>query len=77
MRSKRIVVVAETVKVRGHGRDKVTAMLTSVGLAELDAGNLGDGVPFVGRLERSGKEVFLLQGLRCELGVDARTPDKE
>ncbi len=75
--SKRIVVVAGTVEVRGHGRDEVTAMLTSVGLAELDAGNLGDGVPFVGRLERSGKQVFLLQGLRSELGVDARASEKK
>jgi hypothetical protein len=77
VRSKRIVVVPGTVEVCGHGRDEVTAMLTSVGLTELDAGDLGDGVPFVGRLERSGKQVFLLQGLRCELGVDARAPEKE
>lgn len=77
MRTEWIVVITRTIQVGGHGGDEVTAMLPSVGLAELDAGDLGDGVPFVGRLQRAGEQVFLLQGLGSELGIDAGAAEEE
>ena len=69
-------VVARAVEIRGHQRDGVEAVLLAVGLTELDAGDLGDGVPLVGWLQASGEEVLLLHRLRGELRVDAGTAQK-
>ena len=43
------------------------AVLAVVGLAHLDAGDLGDGVPLVGRLQRAGEQVLLAHRLRRKL----------
>jgi hypothetical protein len=73
----RVEVVLRTVEVGGHGRDGVKAVLDAVRLAHLDAGDLGDGVPLVGGLERAGEERVLRDGLRRELGVDAGGAEEE
>ena len=49
----------------------MAAVLLAIGLTELDAGDLGDRVPFIGRLERAGEERLFLDRLRREFGVDA------
>jgi hypothetical protein len=72
-----VVVVVGPVEVGGHGADEVAAMLAPEGLAELDAGDLGDGVPLVGGLERPGQEVFFLEGLGGHFGIDAGAPEEE
>jgi hypothetical protein len=77
MRAKRIVVVARTVEVGGHGGDEVAAVLAPVGLAELDAGNLGDGVPLVGRLEGAAQQELLLQRLGGHPRVDAGAAEEQ
>lgn len=41
-------------------------------LTHLDAGDLGDGVPLVGRFKWTGEKRRLWYGLRGELRVDAR-----
>jgi len=64
-------IVTGAVEVRRHQRDGVEAVLLAIGLAKLDAGDLGDGVPLVGWLQASGEEVLLLHRLRGELGVNA------
>ena len=56
VRAVQVVVVAGAVEVRGHRRDAVTPVLPAIGLAQLDAGDLGDGVPFVGRFQRAGQQ---------------------
>jgi hypothetical protein len=47
------------------------AVLAVVAFAELDAGDLGDGVGFVGGLERAGEEVVFLDRLGAVARVDA------
>jgi len=46
------------------------AELAVVGLEELDAGDLGDGIGFVGGLERAGEEGLLAHGLLGQPRVD-------
>lgn len=72
-----VEVVVGAVEVGGHGGDGVEAVLDAVGLAHLDAGDLGDGVPLVGGLERAGEERALRDGLRRELWVDAGGAEEE
>ena len=55
----RIVIVARTVEVGRHRGDEVAAVLPPVRLAQLDARDLGDRIPFVGRLERAGQQFDL------------------
>jgi len=45
--------------------------LAAVCLAELDAGDLGDGVGLVGGLEVTGQQRLFGHGLGCLAGVDA------
>jgi hypothetical protein len=40
-----VVVVARAIEVGGHQADRIKAVLLAQGFAELDAGDLGDGVP--------------------------------
>jgi hypothetical protein len=47
-----VEVVLRAIEVGWHGGDGVEAVLDAVRLAHLDAGDLGDGVPLVGGLER-------------------------
>ena len=49
----------------------MAAVLLSVGLAELDAGDLGDRIPFVRRLQRSGEQRLLFDRLRGQFRIDA------
>jgi len=55
MRILRVVVVVWPVQVRGHRADEIGPILAPIGLAELDAGDLGDGVPLIRRLEGPGQ----------------------
>ena len=47
------------------------AILAPVGLAHLDPGDLGHGIPLVRRFERAAEEILLLQRLRGEAWIDA------
>ena len=46
-----IEVVTRAIKIRGHQRDRVETVLPSVVLTQLQAGNLGNCIRFVGRLQ--------------------------
>ena len=70
-----IEVVARPVQVGGHGGDEPAAELLAVRLAELDAGNLGDGVRLVGRFELTGEQGALGHRLFGEPGVDTARPE--
>ena len=66
-----VVVVVRAVEVGGHGAHVLAAVLVVVGLGELDAGDLGDGIRLVGRLQRAGEQVVLADRLRAVARVDA------
>src|SRR5690606_11343165 len=51
-----VVVVADAVEVAGHDGVVETAMLAAVVFAELQPGDFGEGVGFVGRLEGTGEK---------------------
>jgi hypothetical protein len=51
--------------------------LPAVGLAQLDAGDLGNRVPLVGRLQRAGQQILLAHGLGRELRIDARGAEEQ
>src|SRR3989441_660748 len=72
-----VVVVAGPVHVVRHDAEVARAVLAVVRPAHLDAGNLRQGVRAVGRLERPGEEVLLLDRLRAVARVDARGAEKE
>ncbi|MNE42164.1 hypothetical protein D3C80_1362720 [compost metagenome] len=65
------VVVVWAVEVGWHHRAIVGAMLAIVRLAELDAGNLGHCIGFVGALQHAGQQGAFPHRLACQLGVDA------
>ena len=67
-----VEVVARAVEIGRHGADEIAAVLARVGLAELDAGDLGQRVGFVRRLQRAGEQRVLGDRLRREFRVDAR-----
>jgi hypothetical protein len=72
-----VIIVAGAVEIGRHHRDEIGAVLLAVGLAQLDGGDLGDGVPFVGRLERAGQQRLLRHRLRRELRIDAGGTERQ
>ena len=66
-----LVVVARAVEVGGHQADGIEAVLLAQGAAELDAGDLGGGIPLIGGLQRTGEQGLLADRLLGELGIDA------
>ena len=58
----RVVVIAQPKSVGGDADDEVVAMLTPIGVAQLDAGEFGSGVGGIRRLEGSRHQ--LLDGHR-------------
>jgi len=77
MRVPRIVIVVWTVQIGRHRADEIGSVLTAIGLAELDPGDLGDGVPLIRRLEGPGQQMLLADRLGGELGIDAGTAQKK
>ena len=71
-----VEVVERAIEVGRHRRDKVAAILLTVGLTQPDAGDLGDRVPLVGHLQRSGQQRVLGDRLRGIARVDARRPQE-
>lgn len=67
-----VIVVSGAVEVGRHDASEAGSVLAVVAFAHLDPGDLGDGVRFVGRFERSGEQRFLAHRLRSEFRVDAR-----
>ena len=72
-----VEVVAGPVEVGGHGRDEVVAVLAAVELAELDAGDLGQGIALVGRFQGAGEQLVLGDRLVGFPGVDAARAEVE
>ena len=68
----KVEIITWPVKVRRHGGDEVAAVLVAVGLAQLDARDLGYRIRFVGRLKRASKERLFRDWLRGVFRVNAR-----
>ena len=66
-----VIIVTGPIKIGRHHRDEVGAILPAIGFDELNAGDLGHRVPFVGRLKRSREQHLLAHRLRRQFGVDA------
>jgi hypothetical protein len=76
-----VVAVTGAGEVCGHYtaiiRTVACAVLVVVTFKEFDAGNLSDGVGFVGRLELAGKQRIFAQGLFNVFWVDAAGAKEE
>ena len=72
-----VEVVMRPVEVRGHGGEEGFSVFAGVGLAELDAGDLGEGIGVVCGLERAGEEGVFADGLGGVFGVDAGATEEE
>jgi hypothetical protein len=72
-----MVVVAGAIEVGRHHAAEVAAVLAVVAFAQLDAGDLGDGVGLVGRLQLAGQKRILRHGLRREPRIDAARAKEE
>ena len=70
-----MVVVTGAVEVGGHDAAVIHpvafTILSVVAFAELDAGDLGDGVGLVGGFQRASEQGVFAHGLGGQLGVDA------
>src|SRR5262245_61324295 len=71
----KIEIVFGPIKIGGHCRNKIATILASISLAELEASNFCDRVPFIRRLEWAGEQRIFTDGLWRELGVNARRPE--
>ena len=71
VRRNEIEIVVRPVKIRRHGGDEIGAVLAGISLAKFDAGNLGDGIRFVRRLEQTGEKRIFRNRLRRVLRINA------
>lgn len=72
----RVVVVARSVQIGRHHSQILRAVLAVVAPAHFDAGDLGQRVRAVGRLQRAGQQAVLAHRLRRHLRVDAARPEE-
>ncbi len=72
-----IEIVGKAIEIGRHRRDEIAAVLPAVRAAQHDAGDLSDGVPLVGRLERTGEQGILAHRLSCEPRIDAGRAEKQ
>jgi hypothetical protein len=72
-----IEIVAGPVQVGWHRRNEIAAVLLAIGLALHQAGDLGDGVPLVGRLQWPAQQRGFADRLRRHARIDARRSQKQ
>jgi hypothetical protein len=72
-----VEVVARAIEVGGHHAAEVGAVLPVVGFAQLDAGDLGDGVGLVGGFQRAGEQRRFRHRLLGETRVDAGAAEEQ
>src|SRR5262249_56180310 len=70
-------IVAGAVKIGGHRRYEVAAVLATVGLTKPDPGDLGDRIGFVGRLQRSGQQCRFGDWLGSVARINARRAEEQ
>lgn len=72
-----MVVVAWAIEIGGHGGMEENAVLLAVVLAELEAGDFGDGVGFIGGFEGTGEKAVFGHWLGGFTRVDAGAAEEE
>ena len=72
----RIVVVVGSVEVARHQAHRVPAVLFTQVQTEFVAGDLRQGVPLVGRFQRSGEKILFFDRLRSTARIDAARSQK-
>ena len=72
-----VEVVIGAVEIGGHYGDVVGAVLQVEALAQLQTGNLGDGIRFVGVFQGRGQQAIFLHGLRSLARIDAGASQEE
>lgn len=72
----RVVVVARSVQIGRHHCQILRAVLAVVAPAHFDAGDLGQRVRAVGRLQRARQQAVLAHRLRRHLRVNAARPEE-
>lgn len=72
-----MIVVARTIEVRRHRRMKKNAVLLTVVLAKLQAGDFRDGIRLVRRLKRARQKRVLPHRLGSVLGINTGTAEKQ
>ena len=72
-----IEIVIRPIKIRWHPGDEIFPILAGISLAELDAGNLCNGVGIVRRLQRTGEQRILRERLGGQFRINARAPEEE
>ena len=77
VRGLEVEVVARAVEVRRHRRDVGLVVLATHRLDVQHAGDLGDGVGVVGRLQQAGEQGVLADRLLGELRVDAARAEEQ
>src|SRR5690242_15713175 len=60
----KIVIVVRTIQIRGLSRDKIATILPPISRTHLQPRDLGNGVPLVGRLQRTGQQRLFWNRLR-------------
>ena len=72
-----VIVIPGAVEIGGHQADRIKAVLGTQSSAELNSGNLGDGVPLIGGLQGTCKKALLLDRLLGEFGIDAGASEEQ
>ena len=72
-----VEVIAGSIEIGRHHRDEGGTVLPVVGVAHFDAGDLGDSVGRIGRLQRPGQERVLPDRLGGALGIDAGAAEED
>lgn len=69
-----VEVVANAVLIGGHDGNKVRAVLLVIAAALFNGRDFGQGIAFVGRLQRGSEQGVFAHGLGREAGVNAGRP---
>src|ERR1700679_2060016 len=77
MRGLEIEVVMRTVKIRRHRRQVLRPVLTVIGPAHLDPGDLRQRIRPIRRLQRTRQQILLADRLRSQPRIDTARSQKE
>src|SRR5215468_7491240 len=76
MARQQVEIIVWPVKVRRHHRDEVAAVLSTICLAKLQAGNLSNSIPLVRWLEWACQKAVFAHRLRRQARIDARRSEE-
>src|SRR6266700_8396316 len=66
-----VEIIVWAIQVCRHHRHEIAAMLSAIGLAKLEPGDLSDGVPLVGWFEWTCQQAAFRYRLRGQTRIDA------